>query len=74
MVNFSLSSRGGKMEPVSKFNNMILKIATTSKLHPKSEHVSARKTKRVACELHYKIVNLGKLILVKRLFPKILIR
>ncbi len=49
--NFSWSSRGGKMESVSNFNNMILKIAITLKLRPKSERVSARKTKRVAGDL-----------------------
>ncbi len=49
--NYSWSSRGGKMESVSNFNNMILKIVITSKLPPKSDRGSARKTKRVAGDL-----------------------
>ncbi len=44
--NFSWSSRHGKMESILNLNNMILKIAITSKLQrSKSERVSARKTK-----------------------------
>ncbi len=43
------------------------------KLRPKSECVSAKKTKRVAGDFYdfcYKIINLVKLISVKRLFGK----
>ncbi len=39
------------------FNNMILKIVIASKLRPKSERVSARKTKRVADDLWLSLEN-----------------
>ncbi len=55
--NFSWSSRNGKMEFDSNFNNMILKIAITSKLPPKSKHMFARKTKRVAGDLWLSLEN-----------------
>ncbi len=39
------------------FNNMILKIMTASKLRPKSERMSTRKTKKVAGDLWFPLQN-----------------